>query len=1353
MNPMNFSHFLLRHRRRAIPLFLGLFTLTLEAMAALPLPDLDLRLKGVWPPYGRASAEAIVASHDHAYLAAGEGGLLVFDVSTPAQPQFVTALSLPGFAAGLALSGEHLLVANRGDAFYGGGVFNGFHVIDVHDPAQPRVVTRVALPGSAFDVAISGTRVVVLDGGTYDSPDNRRLGTGIEVFDLEDPRQPRRLGRIDAVGGQDVGSLAASDGIACFIDGSGLAVIDLSPDEGPRRVGQYPYIGGWDATVTLNDRHAFLADDHLLTVLDLRDPARPVLISESWGDESFGPGLLVAGHYAYTGTAVWDVSDLRHPTQVGRLEYLGPPGPQDYVSTARSAWMARVGDTLLRIGAVSGGWGGPKANILRIIDVSNPKDSRTLTTFAIGADVREVALSGSLAWVANGVAGLQIVDVSNPERPHRLADFLDFGVVSRVITAGTNVFLLGNGVVYVLDISDPRKPRSRGVYTSEGWTDDISIAGDRAFVFKRFIRGGGLSEWWVLEVLDLSNPDAPRRLSQYDVNWPWLSPAYPQFRYTPDAAEGWVIHDVSDMGNPVRIGSYRAMVEALGGILIGDQIYTSGGEVFDVLDPANPRRAREGYPAIQARSGNLGCGVDQSDYGRVLLQCYDLSDPAAPRLIGRYAAGGGINAVKLRGTDAFVAAGAAGLQIVDLSRPSNLLPKEASSLPSGGSAWDVAVSGTYAYVTVGEAGLFILNISRPAEPILIGAIETDGVAVEVAVSANYAYVADGYAGLQVVDVGDPTRPRRVGTLGIEGPAYHVAVADEHVLVAGEYGVHVIEVRDPANPRSVAKYETQNPVANLAVSGSYVFVADRGGRDLVHGGRVAGGLEVIDLVEPANPRRIARFPTKGPATTLSLSGGILIVGDHGLWSGYGYEGAGLTVVDVSTPASPQLLGGYPLDDTNRGFPGSVVLSGHHAYLNSVDGLHVIDISDPTNPRRINRTLWLGDPPGRLAVSGGHLFAVAGGALKTVDIVEPSESKWLGGYSTWGPVHPLNLTSVVPAGRFAVSPSGDGLQILDLSNPLQPQRLGGYVSQSRIADVGVSGRFAYVAERGGEIGSESVASRLSVVDLGDPIHPRKVGALELDGPALGVAVSGTTALVAAGARGLIAVNITDPTHPVETGRFDTGGSANDVVLVGSYALVAAAWAGFQVIDVSQPSQLRRVAGHPAEADRIEVTGNLAYVWYEAGLLVFNVTDPARPQLTSRIALTPGSARSAVIFNDYVFVVNESGLVLLDLKDPSQPRRIAGNSAIDPWYSPFRFSEGTLFVHDNGNGVVTFSVPPFFRSISQSDGQVQLEWESWGHARLQRATRTDSTEWQDVPGAESLRSLVLPSDAADAFFRLHD
>jgi len=124
-------------------------------------------------------------------------------------------------------------------------------------------------------------------------------------------------------------------------------------------------------------------------------------------------------------------------------------------------------------------------------------------------------------------------------------------------------------------------------------------------------------------------------------------------------------------------------------------------------------------------------------------------------------------------------------------------PVRVGSYDTSGSALGVALSGNYAYVADGAAGLQVIDVSNPASPQRVGGYNTSGFALGVAVSGNYAYLGDLNAGVQVIDVSHPANPRRVG--GNSGfDASDVLVAGPNVFVAARWsGLVILDLYRPS----------------------------------------------------------------------------------------------------------------------------------------------------------------------------------------------------------------------------------------------------------------------------------------------------------------------------------------------------------------------------------------------------------------------------------------------------------------------------------------------------------------------------------------------------------------------------
>ncbi len=275
--------------------------------------------------------------------------------------------------------------------------------------------------------------------------------------------------------------------------------------------------------------------------------------------------------------------------------------------------------------------------------------------------------------------------------------------------------------------------------------------------------------------------------------------------------------------------------------------------------------------------------------------------------------------VDVRGSFAFVAAGAAGLVVVDVDDPA--VPTIVASLDTPGDARDVVVVGDLAALADGPSGLALVDVSNPFAPFAVGSLDTAGNAEDVVVRGGVAYVADGPAGLAVVDVADPAAPALFGTLALPGAVgVDAAQASGLAVVAhGATGISVVDVTDSTAPALLSGVDTGD-ARDVVLAGSSAFVADR-----------ESSFTSVDLADPASPAVRASTP-------LALGGRLV---DVALASGFAFGADiffvnGVPILDVADPASPvprAILDFRGFRDDNG---TGIAVDSTHVYLTAVKG---------------------------------------------------------------------------------------------------------------------------------------------------------------------------------------------------------------------------------------------------------------------------------------------------------------------------------------------------------------------------------------------------------------------------------
>lgn len=178
-----------------------------------------------------------------------------------------------------------------------------------------------------------------------------------------------------------------------------------------------------------------------------------------------------------------------------------------------------------------------------------------------------------------------------------------------------------------------------------------------------------------------------------------------------------------------------------------------------------------------------------------------------PQIAGSVDTPGFANKVKIEGDFLYVADGAAGLSIIDVSNRN--APQLVRTVNTNGNARDVAVYGVFAFIANGNNGMAVVDISDPANAQLVTVFNASGAindARGIDYADNRAYIADGANGLRILDITVPATPALLFTVnqGENGTAIDDA---ESVMMAtvpfrtfamvcdGENGLRAINVTD------------------------------------------------------------------------------------------------------------------------------------------------------------------------------------------------------------------------------------------------------------------------------------------------------------------------------------------------------------------------------------------------------------------------------------------------------------------------------------------------------------------------------------------------------------------------------
>jgi len=540
----------------------------------------------------------------------------------------------------------------------------------------------------------------------------------------------------------------------------------------------------------------------------------------------------VAGHFLFVaddfGLTIYDVNDPTAPEMTSQL-LLPEPG----LGIALSGSLAFVADG---------------ASGLQIIDVGNPSRPVLVGNMDTPDEAEDVAVSGGLALVADLSAGLQIIDITDPSHPAISGSYATYTAIG-VAVSGSVAYLADYvGGLKLIDISDPADPTLLGTFSTAHAAAKVVVDGTKAYV----------AEVTVLEIVDVSTSSNPVLAGTINEGADGIAVSGGLAYLATGSA--LMIYNVADPSNASYVGFYSTdhQLFMTGVTLSGTTVYTTGLwfglHIIDAGNPSEPSLLGTFDTRGAAQGVTISGSVAYVADGDAGLQIVDVSHPTAPKLLGSHGTAGPAKNLAVASGVAYLAVQQEGLQIMDVSDPAH--PSPIATYDTPGAASDVVVSGNLAYVADSNDGLVILDVSDPSNPALVGSFDTPTfAAVGVALAGNLALVATGNHGLVILDVSDPSHPTLAGSLDTPGWAYAVAVSGEAAYVADSNALQIIDIGSPSDPVLLATYETPGIAVGVAVSGGVAYVSDRG---VPH--RVPGGLHILDVSDPTSPSLIATVAT-------------------------------------------------------------------------------------------------------------------------------------------------------------------------------------------------------------------------------------------------------------------------------------------------------------------------------------------------------------------------------------------------------------------------------------------------------------------------------------------------------------
>ncbi|MFW9905967.1 MAG: LVIVD repeat-containing protein [Candidatus Thorarchaeota archaeon] len=207
-------------------------------------------------------------------------------------------------------------------------------------------------------------------------------------------------------------------------------------------------------------------------------------------------------------------------------------------------------------------------------------------------------------------------------------------------------------------------------------------------------------------------------------------------------------------------------------------------------------------------------------------------------------------------------------------------------------------------------------------------------------------------------------------------------------------------------------------------------------------------------------------------------------------------------------------------------------------------------------------------------------------------------------------------------------GFGMKIFNLSDDLENPTFLGEYNKGGGNQIAINNNLAFLT---------FMNDGLEIIDVQDPMNPVLVGHFNLGNRDLDVEVVGSTLYLADPDRGLEVVNVINPSNPQIISTLPIKG-AWDIWRVNNLLYLGCHSNGVRIINISSPTTPKIISTYPSDGDVYALAGDqdILYVGNFYGRIeVLNVSNPAQPSLLGR---TPEDFSSHGLYYDgtYAYLV---------------------------------------------------------------------------------------------------------------------
>lgn len=396
-------------------------------------------------------------------------------------------IEVPG-GGQVRVEGEHVYIGHMKPP-------HGTTIVNVADPAHPKVVASLAMPGTAshsHKVRVAGDIMIT----NVEMNNRHMLRRGAQRLGDAQAKLAAVLGRAptDAELAAEL-KLAQRDVplIRDFIqhgyaDG-GFKVWNIADKAHPRLLCHHKTFGFGVHRFDMDERYAYISTEmegyigNILVIYDLARPEKPEEVARWWmpgqhlagGETPTWSGYRNRLHHAlrvgdtlwascwHAGLRVIDVSDIRKPTTIGAYDY-HPPFPEPTHTVLKVPFKVAGREVAVVFDEEHDHVPGRLHAGMWLFDVGDPANIKPISMFHVseldspwsrvgrfGAHQPAERMVDTLVYASWFSGGLRIIDIADPTQPKEVGSFIPEPSAGQASPQSNDVDVDARGLIYLLD--------------------------------------------------------------------------------------------------------------------------------------------------------------------------------------------------------------------------------------------------------------------------------------------------------------------------------------------------------------------------------------------------------------------------------------------------------------------------------------------------------------------------------------------------------------------------------------------------------------------------------------------------------------------------------------------------------------------------------------------------------------------------------------------------------------------------------------------------------------------------------------------------------------------------------------